>query len=59
MLELVGLEDKQNNYPSELSGGEAAGCHRPALVKNPSTIIADEPTGSLDPDRSLEIITPR
>ena len=58
ILKLVGLEDKMFAYPEQLSGGEQQRVALArALVHNPKIILADEPTGNIDPELSLEIIS--
>lgn len=57
VLTLVGLQDKANSLPNEISGGEQQRVALArALVNNANTIIADEPTGNVDPEMSYEIL---
>jgi len=57
VLELVGLNDKLNDYPDQLSGGEQQRVAiARAIANDPEIIIADEPTGNLDPENSLQIM---
>ncbi len=57
VISLVGLQDKANSYPRELSGGEQQRVALArALVNDPALIIADEPTGNIDPELSYEML---
>lgn len=57
LLKLVGLEDKAFSYPNQLSGGEQQRVAiARSLVNKPAILIADEPTGNIDPIRSIEMI---
>lgn len=57
VLELIGLKEKINNFPKELSGGEKQRLAvARALINHPEIVIADEPTGNLDPYNTYEVI---
>lgn len=58
VLEVIGLKEKVNNFPNELSGGEQQRLAiARALVNHPDIIIADEPTGNLDPYNTYEVVS--
>lgn len=58
ILEIIGLKEKVNNFPNELSGGEQQRLAiARALINHPDVIIADEPTGNLDPYNTYEVVS--
>ena len=58
ILEKVGLGDKAQRFPAQLSGGEQTrAIIARALANNPVVLLCDEPTGNLDPDLSIQILS--
>lgn len=57
LLEILGLEEHKNKFPSQLSGGQQQRCAiARALIKNPKLLLCDEPTGALDSKTSKDIL---
>lgn len=58
VLDVIGLRDKINNFPDQLSGGEQQRlAFSRAIINNPDIVIADEPTGNLDPYNTYEVVS--